>query len=90
MYNGGGLLVDYGNASGDHVFFAAILGDQQMLCKFYNDGGFMVPAEDVNKLDEGWGGASVFNLSMKLSAGPDGLPIYSQVFSGETVPLRVE
>lgn len=90
VYNGGGLLVDYGNASGDHVFFAAILGDQQMLCKFDNDGGFMVPADALNRLDEGWGGASVFNLSMELSAGPDGLPIYSQVFSGETVPLRVE
>ena len=88
--NGGGLFVDYGNASGDHVFFAAILGDQQILCKFDNDGGFMVPADALNKLDKGWGGASVFNLSMELFAGPDGLPIYSQVFSGETVPLRVE
>ena len=76
VYDGGGLLVDYGNASGDHVFFAAILGENQMLCKFDNDGGFMVPADALNKLDAGWGGASVFNLSMELSAGPDGLPIY--------------
>jgi len=27
---------------------------------------------------------------MDLVAGPDGLPIYAQVFSGETVPLLVE
>ena len=89
-YNGGGLLVDYGNASGDHVFFGAMVGEQQMLCKFDNDGGFMVPASALDTLGEGWGGASVFNLSMELSAGPDGLPIYSQVFSGETIPLQVE
>jgi hypothetical protein len=67
-----------------------MVADQQVLCKFDDDGGFNVPASALSGLEPGWGGASVFNLSMTVAAGPDGLPIYAQVFSGETVPLNVE
>jgi hypothetical protein len=88
--NGGSLTVDYGNRTDGEVFFAAMVADQQVLCKFDDDGGFNVPASALSGLEPGWGGASVFNLSMTVAAGPDGLPIYAQVFSGETVPLNVE
>ncbi len=88
--NGGNLTIDYGNRTDGEVFFAAMVADQQVLCKFDDDGGFNVPASALSGLEPGWGGASVFNLSMTVAAGPDGLPIYAQVFSGETVPLNVE
>ena len=55
-----------------------------------NNGNFTVPASAFSGFSEGWGGASVFNFENKLSAGPDGLPIYSQVFSGQTVPFNIE
>ena len=90
VHNGGSLTVDYGNRTDGEVFFSAMVADQQVLCKFDDDGGFSVPASALSGLESGWGGASVFNLSMTLAAGPDGLPIYAQVFSGETVPLNVE
>ena len=83
-------MVDYSNTTGGNVFFAAMVLDQQVLCKFDDGGAFMVPPSSLSGLESGWGGASVFNLSMDLVAGPDGLPIYAQVFSGETVPLLVE
>ena len=67
-----------------------MVADQQVLCKFADDGAFIVPPSALTDLPEGWGGASVFNMSRTLAAGPDGLPIYSQVFSGEMVPLLVE
>jgi len=88
--NGGGLLVDYSNTTDGEVFFAAMVNEQQVLCKFEDAGFFNVPAQALSQLDLGWGGASVFNLSSTLEAGPDGLPIYAQVFSGEMVPLHVE
>jgi len=88
--NGGGLTVDYSNQTGDEVFFSAMVEDQQVLCKFEDDGVFVVPPFALADLPEGWGGASVFNLSSTLEAGPDGLPIYAQVFSGEMIPLLVE
>ena len=88
--NGGGLMVDYSNTTEGDVFFGAMVSEQQVLCKFDDEGAFMVPPSSLSGLEAGWGGASVFNLSMDLVAGPDGLPIYAQVFSGETVPLLVE
>ena len=87
---GGSLRVYYDNNDGGDVFFASMVADQQVLCKFADDGAFIVPPSALTDLPEGWGGASVFNMSRTLAAGPDGLPIYSQVFSGETVPLLVE
>ena len=88
--NGGPLLVSYGNSTGDDVFFSAMVGDEQVVCRFEDDGSFTIPPSTLAGLPAGWGGASVFNLSMTLSPGPDGLPIYAQVFSGEMVPLLVE
>jgi len=88
--NGSSLSISYDNADGGDIFFASMVMDQQVLCKFEDDGAFVVPSSALAGLPEGWGGVSVFNMSRTLAAGPDGLPIYSQVFSGETVPLLVE
>ena len=89
--NRGSLSVNYQNSGdSDKIFFSAILRDQQILCKFENNGGFVVPSSAFSGFAEGWGGASVFTFENSLSAGPDGLPIYSQVFSGQTVPFEVE
>ena len=89
--NRGSLNVSYQNGGdSDVIFFSAILRDQQVMCKFANTGNFTVPASAFSGFSEGWGGASVFNFENKLSAGPDGLPIYSQVFSGQTVPFEIE
>ena len=89
--NRGSLNVSYQNGGdSDVIFFSAILRDQQVMCKFANNGNFTVPASAFSGFSEGWGGASVFNFENKLSAGPDGLPIYSQVFSGQTVPFDIE
>tara|TARA_R110000765_G_scaffold63626_2_gene123795 strand:+ start:147 stop:2045 length:1899 start_codon:yes stop_codon:yes gene_type:complete len=88
--NGGNLLVDYANASGDDVFFAAMAGNEQVLCRFEDAGAFSVPGHALSNLPAGFGGASVFNLSMELAAGPDGLPVYTQIYSGESVPLSIE
>ena len=88
--NGGSLAINYDNSNGGEIFFASMVVDQQVLCKFEDDGAFVVPSSALAGLSEGWGGASVFKMSRTLAAGPDGLPIYSQVFSGETMPLLVE
>ena len=88
--DGGALSVDYENTTDGDIFFMTMVSEQQVLCKFENNGGFVVPSSALSQLESGWGGASVFNLSVSLEAGPDGLPVYLQVFSGETVPLLVE
>jgi len=88
--NGGNLRVDYSNTADGEVFFTATVDEQQVWCKFEDLGGFSVPAHALSQLEPGWGGASVFNLSLTLKAGPDGLPIYAQIFSGEMVSLYVE
>jgi len=88
--NGSSLTVNYENTSDDFVFFSAMVADQQLLCKFEDNGRFNVPSTALSQLTPGWGGAAVYNLSLALQEGPDGLPIYAQVHSGHTVPLLVE
>jgi hypothetical protein len=88
--DGGNLLVDYSNTTDGEVFFTATSGEQQVWCKFEDLGGFSVPSHALSQLEPGWGGASVFNLSLTLQSGPDGLPIYAQLFSGEMVSFFVE
>jgi len=88
--NGGNLLVDYRNDASEDVFFSARVGEEQVLCRFDNTGTLNVPASALSGLPAGFGGAAIFNLSLEASSGPDGLPIYTQVFSGESVSLTVE
>jgi hypothetical protein len=49
--------------------------------------GFTV---DTSGLNSGFGGMDIMNVESELLAGPDGLPIRVQLFSGESLPVDVE
>ena len=84
---GSSLSLTYDGHDAEEVFVSVYSGDTQMFCKFEDDGQFTIQSTN---LSSGWGGLSVFHLESELFAGPDGLPIRTQVFSGETIPLNVE
>ena len=84
---GASLSVSYDGYDQDEVFVSAYSGDTQMFCKFEDDGNFTIQSTG---LSSGWGGLSVFHLETDLLAGPDGLPIRTQVFSGGTIPLDIK
>ena len=84
---GANLSVSYDGYDQDEVFVSAYSGDTQMFCKFEDDGNFTIQSTG---LSSGWGGLSVFHLETDLLAGPDGLPIRTQVFSGGTIPLDIK
>jgi hypothetical protein len=83
----GSLSVSYDNSSQEEVFVSAQVGETQMFCKFEDNGNFVF---DSTGLDNGFGGLSVFHLETELFAGPDGLPIRTQVFSGESIAIDVK
>ena len=84
---GASLSVSYDGYDQDEVFVSAYSGDTQMFCKFEDNGRFTIQSTG---LSSGWGGLSVFHLETDLFAGPDGLPIRTQVFSGGTIPLDIK
>ena len=84
---GSSLSVTYDGLDAEEVFVSVYSGDTQMFCKFEDDGQLTIQSSG---LSEGWGGISVFHLETDLFAGPDGLPIRTQVFSGETIPLEIQ
>jgi hypothetical protein len=81
------LSVTYDGHDAEEVFVSVYSGDTRMFCKFEDDGRFTIQSSG---LSEGWGGLSVYHLETDLFAGPDGLPIRTQVFSGETIPLEIQ
>jgi hypothetical protein len=83
----GSTSVTYNNSSQDDVFVSAYVGETQMFCKFEDKGNFVF---NPTGLDAGFGGLSVFHLETELFAGPDGLPVKTQVFSGETIPVDIK
>ena len=87
MSIGSSLSVTYEGSDQEHVFVSVYSSDSQMFCKFEDDGQFTIQSSG---LSEGWGGLSVYHLETDLFAGPDGLPIRTQVFSGETIPLEIQ
>jgi hypothetical protein len=84
---GSSLSVTYDGHDAEEVFVSVYSGDTQMFCKFEDDGQLTIQSSG---LSEGWGGISVYHLETDLFAGPDGLPIRTQVFSGETIPLEIQ
>lgn len=84
---GSSLSVTYDGHDAEEVFVSVYSGDSQMFCKFEDSGRLSIQSSG---LSEGWGGLSVFHLETDLFAGPDGLPIRTQVFSGETIPLEIQ
>ena len=64
-----------------------MVGETMMVCKFDDDGHFTL---NSNGLDEGFGGLAIQHVSTNLFQGPDGLPIRTQVFSGESIVIDVQ
>ena len=83
----GSMSISYNNSSLEEVFVSAYVGETQMFCKFEDKGSFVF---NPTGLDTGFGGLSVYHLETELFAGPDGLPVKTQVFSGETIPFNVK
>ena len=84
---GNTLAVSYDNSTDGEVFATAFVGETQMVCKFEDTGRFNLSSMG---LDTGFGGLSIQHIETNLFAGPDGLPIKTQVFSGESITLSVE
>tara|TARA_R110000824_G_scaffold81916_1_gene205661 strand:- start:2265 stop:4154 length:1890 start_codon:yes stop_codon:yes gene_type:complete len=81
------LSVSYKNFTDGEVFVTAFVGETQMICKFEDTGRFNLSSTG---LDAGFGGLSIQHIETNLFAGPDGLPIKTQVFSGESMTLSVK
>jgi len=60
--------------------------DSIAICRA-DEHGFTV---DTSGLNNGFGGMDIMNVESELLAGPDGLPIRVQLFSGESLPVDVE
>tara|TARA_Y100000034_G_C6907271_1_gene421435 strand:- start:420 stop:2306 length:1887 start_codon:yes stop_codon:yes gene_type:complete len=90
-WGSGGLSMRYDGAGSDeHVFFmGSFEGDSQMMCKFSDDGNLVLQSSDSYDLPSGWGGLGLYHLGVTVTAGPDGLPIWLQTFSGETLSVQV-
>jgi len=82
----GNLSVSYSGNREESVIATAMVGETMMICKFDDDGNFTL---NSNGLDEGFGGLAIQHVSTNLFQGPDGLPIKTQVFSGESVVIDV-
>jgi hypothetical protein len=83
----GNLSISYDGKREDNVFVTAMVGETMMVCKFDDDGHFTL---NSSGLDEGFGGLAIQHISENLFEGPDGLPIRTQVFSGESVVIDVQ
>jgi hypothetical protein len=83
----GNLSISYDGKREDDVFVTAMVGETMMVCKFDDDGHFTL---NSNGLDEGFGGLAIQHISENLFQGPDGLPIRTQVFSGESIIIDVQ
>jgi len=64
----------------------ALVGDSINICRVENN---RVTLNSSN-LEQGFGGLDVMNVEEELLAGPDGLPIRLQTFSGESVAIEVK
>jgi hypothetical protein len=90
-WTGGFLNFSYeGSGDGELLVFGSLPGEMQIICKVRDDGYVTISGDHFQEVIEGWGGISIQRLDTGLSAGPDGLPIWSQVFSGETKSLLID
>jgi len=88
--NSGVDLFYDGSGWSDHVVFMGTFdGDSQMLCKFSDDGHVRLSSSALYDLPAGWGGFGLYHLEVSVAAGPDGLPVWLQTFSGETLSVQV-
>jgi hypothetical protein len=81
----GNQRIDIRNSS-ELTVATALVGDSQAICRA-DDYGFVL---DSSGLNVGFGGMDIMNVETELLAGPDGLPVRVQLFSGESLPIVVE
>jgi len=91
-YTGGSLDLRYLGAEGDEPIYvnATFPDGYMMMCRFSDVGQVMIPHEVLADAPNGWGGIGVYRLETEITSGPDGLPIWTQAFSGETTPISIE
>jgi hypothetical protein len=95
-WDGGGMDIEYDGANNDSngviVFVAseAAYEDETCMCRFQDDGKVTVNSNYVNQLDKGMGAVTVAHLENHWVAGPDGLPIRVQLFSGTMMSVNFE
>ena len=95
-WDGGDLVVEYDGATNDAngviVFVASqnAYDDETCMCRFKDDGQISVPANYMGQLDKGQGAVTLTHLRNHWVAGPDGLPIRIQLFSGTMMSVNFE
>ncbi len=87
--NGDGILVIGGGVSINDDGQADET-DSFMICRFYDDGSITIPGSDMRALNNGATAVSIFRPEIGWTAGPDGLPIRVQAFSGTAVELDIQ
>ncbi len=82
--------------SGSHpdgvmVFGIASKDDPALLCRFTDDGSVSIPGGSMSAMGAtDYAGLGIYRTEVGWVAGPDGLPIRIQSFSGAVVPLTVK
>jgi hypothetical protein len=95
-YDGGNLDIEYDGDNNDNngvlVFVASenAYEDETCMCRFKDDGRVSVPSNMMNQLDRGMGAVTVAHIENHWVAGPDGLPIRVQLFSGSMMSMDFE
>jgi hypothetical protein len=73
------------------VFGIADRDSEALLCRFTDDGSMTVPGADLSVLDAADNaGIGVYRTEVGWVAGPDGLPIRIQSFSGAVIPVIIK
>jgi len=81
----GSQRIDIRNSS-ELTVATVLVEDSIAICRA-DEYGFTL---DSSELNSGFGGMDIMNVESELLAGPDGLPIRVQLFSGESLPVDVE
>ncbi len=91
-----GEQVSFSMRAGSHpdgvmVFGIADRDSDALLCRFNDDGSVTVPGSDMNAMGAtDHAGLGIYRTEVGWVAGPDGLPIRIQSFSGAVVPVEFQ
>ncbi len=73
------------------VFGIADRETEALLCRFTDDGSVTISGSHMSKLDAtDNAGLGIYRTEVGWVAGPDGLPIRIQSFSGAVVPVQIQ
>ncbi len=94
MTRGAAMTVDVNVGShpdGLKVFAMTDRTEPAMLCRFADDGRFSIPGSATSAMSTSeFAGLGIFRTDSDWVAGPDGLPIRIQAFSGVAMPVEIE